>query len=435
MNINIEPAALLDNPEVRRYFLEILRSQELDEVKKYEKFIEFFRQEARLRSEIENTVSTLGLPEKLDSSAVSKIVSGAGQKAGVWKPAEVLKATEGSIRKAIGTLTRHQRDDGGWGGEKSTIWETAFALLFLNSARRVKKVAVDFQSRGCDAAIERGVNWLKENDGIWTPSEKRSKSVYEMALITRCFYELGREDFPGVGKAWKMMISSQNEDGGWDTDIPVIETGKHMTYRGSEAGATSIVMEAIAATSRSGAKFTPDTRRQALLRGARWLVASQNPDGSWVDVNFNAEAGKTRPEPSLNKTCDALRGILSARAFNVDVKAWQANINAAVDWILDQERLITSRDMAGRWGWISSEDLRDLEGSTLSLEALVKVDDIPLPLLTTCAQWLMKYQHNESNKNCGAWEFGFTQRISLALVEFYERIASSSLFEPSEGVV
>lgn len=433
MNINIGPAALLDNPEVRRYFLEILRNQELDEVKKYEKFIEFFKQESRLRSEIENKVSALRSSEKLDSSEVDKIVSGAGQKAGVWKPADVLKSTEDSIRRAINTLTRSQREDGGWGREKSSLWETTFALLFLNSAKRVREVAADFQRLDGDDALERGAGWLKEHDDIWTASEKRAKSVYEMSLVTRCFYQLGQEDYPGVGPTWKMIMSSQNEDGGWDTDIPVLQGGKRRTFHGSEVGATAIVMETIASISHSGAKSTPDTHRQAFLKAATWLIRSQNPDGSWMDVNFNAESGEAHPTPSMNKTCDALRGLLSAPAFDIDVKRWQPKIDLAVDWILDQERLITSREVEVRWGWISNEDLRDLEGSTLSLEALVKVDTIPLPLLTTCAQWLMKYQHSESDKDCGAWEFGFTQRISLALVEFYERIASSSLFESPGG--
>jgi hypothetical protein len=435
MNINIEPATVLNNAEVKRYFLEILRNQELDEYQKYEKFIEFFKVESRLRNEVEDTVSALGASEKLDSNAVDKIVSDAGQKIGVWKPTDVLELTEDSIRKAISALIRLQRENGGWGRERSSPWETAFALLFLSSAKRVEKFAADVKGRGYEKSVERGVNWLKENDSTWTASENRAKSVYEMSLVIRCFYQVGQEDFPSVGKTWTTIISSQNEDGGWCTDIPVLGNSRKLSVVSSEVGATSLVIEAIAHTNYSGAKFKPDTRRQILLKAAKWLIKNQNPDGSWMDMHFDYDSGEPHPEPSLNKTCDALRALLSARAFYVDKKKWQSNIDLAVDWILNQEKLIASRNIETRWGWISNKDLRDLEGSTLSLETLVKVDSIPLPLLTTNAQWLIKYQYNnEAYKGYGAWEFGFTQRIGLALVEFYERIASSSLFEPSDEI-
>jgi hypothetical protein len=435
MNINIEPAAVLSNSEVKRYFLEILRNQELDEFQKYEMFIEFFKVESMLRSEVANTVSALGGSEQLDPNEVDKIVSDAGQKIGVWKPTAVLEATEDSIRKAIVALMRDQREDGGWGRIKSSAWETAFALLFLSSVKRVEKFAADVQSRDYEKDIERGINWLKENDGTWTASETRAKSVYEMSLVTRCLCQIGQEHFPGVGKTWATILSSQNKDGGWFTDIPLLGNSKKLSVMKSEVGATSLVIEAIAEINLSGTKFKPDPRQQALLKGASWLIKNQNPDGSWMDLNFDHATGKADPKPNLNKTCDALRALLSTRALRVDEKKWQSNIDKAVDWILNQERLIASRDIETRWGWISNKDLRDLEGSTLSLETLVKIESIPLPLLTTNAQWLMKSQYNnKGDKGYGAWEFGFTQRIGLALVEFYERIASSSLFEPSAAV-
>src|SRR5437868_4159838 len=183
-------------------------------------FIKFFELESSLRNEVASSITVLLKQGEYDKDKVDKIVADAGQKIGVWKPTEIIQQTEDSIKRAICALKNEQRADGGWGREESFSWQTAFAVLFLNSARNFDQFASDIGGKSYDKALERGINWLKKHFETWFPGENYSRSVYEISLGIICFHRIGQEDFPYVGKALAKLLSSQNRDGGWDTEIP-----------------------------------------------------------------------------------------------------------------------------------------------------------------------------------------------------------------------
>ena len=418
MNLETDPVLMFQAPEVKTYFLEIL-SSDLSPGDKYEAFIEFLRLGRKVREHI--SLSERRLLEGKEPD-VQRIVSSAAEAAGIWKPADLLVETGESIKRALRRLKASQHDnDHAWGQMpgQSAAWETAFAVFCLKSAKSVNELAVDIDGNSLDKLLEGGIDWLKEHSNEWSVDTGRGNSVYQVSLGIRCFYHVEQSSFPPVSESLDQLAKSQNRDGGWDAQIwgPYC-AGLRNVY--SEVGATSNALRALALSRR-------ETVGESIRRGVQWLVGTQNSEASWNNGSCRPNQTTVDGQPSVTKTCDGIKGLLVGKHCNVSVTELEQRINKAVEWVLSMEKPILDKNMTiSGWGWTSSE-LSALENTALTLETLVGIHGVSLPILAANAQWLMNQQFRENGHiEDGAWPCEHTARVANGLIEFYKIIAESS---------
>jgi hypothetical protein len=400
---------LLRDPRVKAYFLRLIESP-ISAEEKYQKLLAF----------------AAGL--NLDAAA-APIPSEAAQQQ-TFADADLLDLlprTAESIRLAVGRLQVSQHQDGGWGFRigQSDLWGTAYALEFLHAARELPGLS----AADVEPLLAGGVAFLEQHPELWAAESVASAaglSVYDVGLMVRCFYHLGRsfmrrESSQRVYRSIGRLYRSQNEDGGWDANIWGYEIGMP-TQVWSEAGATSSAIRALVQTQ--------DTRFQpAVEKGLLWLAAAQNPDGSWNDGSCRpgSPAFQLSGLPALNKTCDAIQAILFAEALDLSLLSYRASLERAATWLLrrDQDRRCRQSQAAVSGLWFSRADY---EQACLVLETLSYLPDqaaqIPLlPVQACAAAWLVSSQRRqEGDLEHGSWVMGHTARIGLALTRFY-RIA------------
>jgi hypothetical protein len=352
---------------------------------------------------------------------VDKVISQASQQMGSWKPQQRLDEVEDSIRRAVRRLKKSQHPDKGWGfkWQVSDFWGTAYAVLCLNAATTLEQFRSD---ANVEQILGEGLGWLEKHQGEWSVAalpSKREMPVYNISLAIRCFRQAGKdrvkpETFAAVAPCVASLVESQNEDGGWNANV----WAPDRIY--SEVGATSAALQAFGATREA-------SYRPTVARAVEWLMATQNRDGSWnsgsCDYRTRARF-KLGDVPAINKTCDALQGLLVAQDdFGIDLTPSQQAITKAVTWLQGQERPIfdSDRNIQG-WGWSTYED------TCLTLETLVKMQDASLLLLSSNAQWLIENQHREDGSDeDGNWPYGHTARIALSLIQYDKILKESSL--------
>jgi hypothetical protein len=434
MEMNTNPIQILKNEKVRKYFLGVFESN-LTALDKYERVIDFFTSEEELKRELLNYGSELrtGNPNE-----VKEIISKVGKKTGIWNPEEIQRQTRESIERAVQRLKVSQHRDGGWGFEveKSGVWGTAFTVLCLDTVKQFQDMTIEVGEM-----LERGKSWLEKYSHDWRIEQLKardSRSVYEVCIVIRCFYETGITRLEGINEWVERLYKSQNTDGGWDASI----WSGGPTNKYSEVGATSSALRAL-----SLAANRPDNYRDIFASGIKWLLEVQNQNGSWNNKSCLPGRKGVAGEESISKTSDAVTGIIASRnllkkkeAANLERKLDQA-IHKAVVWLTGQERLL--HDEAGNitgWGWgtevIGDTSIPGLENTCLTLETFfeIKTGEVSLPLMTANAQWLIRHQYkNEGDIEDGKWEpYGHTARIALSLCKYYEIIKQSPLFDNNE---
>jgi hypothetical protein len=421
------PADRLSDPEVKKFFQGVLRS-DLPPEAKYDKFVEFFRLDSSLSRELVSYAHEL---ESQDEGKIQQVLATAAQGAGLWNPGQILSDTEDCLRRAVRRLRFSQHRDGGWGYEVevSKVWATVYATLSLYHADRQ-----GLREEWMRPAVERGIGWLMAHRPEWsaeTVPPVAERSIYELAVVIRCLCETGRDRDPAIQRVIAACIArlleAQNDDGGWDRSIWGSQWPAQ-TRIWSEVGATSFALQALSLAGGPGS-------RSAAERAIECLAAAQNDDdGSWNIML--ARHLLDRGGRSVTKTCDALKGILAGRRLGIGMAPYKERISKAVEWLQHREQPIFNDacNIAG-WGWVSDE-LSTLENTCHTLETLLQVEDASLPLLTSNASWLMRSQfRTPGSLEDGKWANNDTGRITLSLLEFHRAIQSSALFAPAPAPV
>jgi hypothetical protein len=445
MSVFTDPLLILKDPQIRRYFLSILQST-LSEDDKYERFINFFELQGQVKTEMLGSYGDQLLSGEVNQ--VDKIASAAGQRIGIWNPEKILHQTRESITRALRRLKYSQHRDGGWGflPEVSSPWGTAFAVLCLNAASYTD----DF-NLGLEDNLKNGLHWLRDHPATWAIENietNASKSVYDLSIVIRCCYEAGYVESPKLEEAWRKLCELQNDDGGWDARVWADDyTGATRAF--SDVGATRMALQALATV--KGYQESDGSLDSAaiFINGLQWFLRFQNEDGSWNNKSCTPNSTGIEGYPSITKTCDGIKGILTATDLDLvlnDKQLAAANeaVDTAVNWLLSKEKaLYDPSGMITGWGWgdemIDELRIDEMQNTWLTLETLVQVNSpgISLPLLAANAQWLMTQQHqpaaNEDPIEDGKWEpVGHTARIALSLIEFYKKIKDSPLFEKAK---
>lgn len=416
-------ADILENDEVRRYFLTILESS-LSSEEKYQQFIQFFKQS----SELQEAILKYGL-KLLNSNKEQKdaIIIEAAQDSGIWNLNEIVAQTEDTIVRAISRLKNSQHRDGGWGFkvEQSELWGTVYAVLSLHATRSLQELQLP---ENIQDMLRRGANWLDTNYTHWSAvhiGSDKGMPVYQTAIVLKCFCRLGDHYFPSSqGTAYKSLhklSSTQNFDGGWDANIWA-DDAINPTRVWSEVGGTSFALQALAET---GDKEFAEIAQKGMM----WLIENQDPIGSWKTGSCAPGRANLDGISTVTKTCDALLGILAAKRLGANHREYEKSIEIGVEWLKNQENLVLddNDEKIRCWGWDYSP--YDLENYCMTLETLVQMPKASLPILTSNAQWLLNNQYKQDDDiEDGNWKSGHTARIVLSLIEFYKKLKEFSVF-------
>ncbi len=405
-------AEALSDPQFKTYFFNLL-SSDLPDEEKYARLVDYFR----THGDDQNWQFELGAPVRSSEKAAET-----GFPTG-WDVDSILVQTADSIRRAVQRINRSQHQDGGWGiqYEVSNFWHTAYAVLCLSSARRCAELVFDVDF---DALLQSGFTYIEQHPENWATDiiePEGSLSVYDLCLMVRSFFHGGREflrreTMVRVYRGIEHLYHAQNLDGGWDASLwgfaaltPVRQF--------SEVGATSAAMQALAEVCDD--RFVP-----SMQSAGRWLAATQNIDGSWNNGSTRPDLGAfiLTGDPRINKTCDAVQGILAQRAFDLPVNSYPVVIGRAVDWIQRKEApVLDKKNRVSGWAW--GYHPADYDNTCMALETLLKLPNAPLPLLAANAGWLVQNQRRqEGDLEDGSWVLGHTARITLALIEYYRKI-------------
>lgn len=477
------PTKLLQDSQVRSYFMGILASKFSDQLK-YQRFIDFFENENIIRQEVLKAYWSQSEEsiEKSVAETIERVAREVGEKLEIWVPHTILGETRESIERAIQWLKRTQNKDGGWGYKplsESVFWETAYSAMCIAGANKMRECFSCQSDIG--EMLGKSIEWLNGHLTGWTydygPDQRIP--VYNVSLVIMVYYKLGTELFgeffrENISKAVVKLVASKCHDGGWAARIWDQQEKNLIEGCESEVGATSFALRALS-------EVLNLEHTSVITEAIQCLIRDQNQDGSWNDIFQNNS-------PSISKTCDAAQALFAGKEFDVCVPGLEESIEKAIIWLQGQERAIFYNGFIKGWGWdgipreiefgafnndilcnaprrtdkvflkkvykkddkkgkfllkesISNEEkdkvMRILINTgydydyyistCLTLETLVKMSGPSLPLLTSNVQWLIENQYKkEDSKEDGKWGRN-TARITLSLVAFYRKLSEGSL--------
>ena len=431
----VDPVRTLKDSAVR-FFLSHLLESDASSEEKYRKLTRLFELQDRLSKKICEHEG----PEEDTPDGMQRLVAAVAHDEGIWKPAELLKRTRESILCGVEYVRRSRRHDHGWGypgNDRSQLWATGHALMALCEASDVLPLPDDAQQ-----IINEGVAWVLGHPEEWyvdrfPPPEERS--MYEVGVgllslncaLPKADPTLAARAKTPIERSIHSVCKAQNGDGGWDAGI--WKEG-HPDQKGvfSAVGATSLAIQGLVAWHH----VCPAEIESVIQRGLDWLLRTQNGDGSWNGGSCQPGLGlRLSGDPSVNKTCDGVRGLragMRLREASGTESEHEKPVARAMAWLRRQERRIRTDSGLNLVGWVAdpmSQDQLDSVTTCITLETLVQVDDVFLPLFTANAQWLMDSQDQKSDSpTYGAWPHGDSFRSTLSLIGYYRRIKVSPFF-------
>jgi squalene-hopene/tetraprenyl-beta-curcumene cyclase len=183
-----------------------------------------------------------------------------------------------------------QSRDGGWAAfDVDNVQTLVRELPFCDFGELIDPSSADVTAHVLEAlagreghreSVERGVVWLldnQESDGSWF-GRWGANYVYGLGAVIPGLVAAGvNTDHPSIRRAVTWLEQHQNDDGGWGEDL---RSYREPSYRGrgpSTASQTGWALMALLAA---------DERSDATERGVRYLVESQNENGSWDEPWF-----------------------------------------------------------------------------------------------------------------------------------------------------
>ena len=202
-----------------------------------------------------------------------------------------------ALGDAIGFMLRCQNRDGGFGSYEAR--RSVFGLEWLNPAEMFGDSMTEHSFVECTAsclaalaacgeyfplvadrtvasAISRGEAWLRrtqERDGSW-------RGVWGVQFIYGTLFGIrgllaagARPVDPALRSACRWLLDRQRDDGGWGEHHSGCLTGRYVPHEESQVVQTAWALMALLEAG--------DPDWTAISRGARFLVDTQDADGSW----------------------------------------------------------------------------------------------------------------------------------------------------------
>ncbi|MGI8870380.1 MAG: squalene--hopene cyclase [Mycobacteriales bacterium] len=212
---------------------------------------------------------------------------------------------EDAVQRGIAWATGMQSRDGGWGAfDADNTRSLAYEIPFADFGAMIDPPSADVtahmvemlaaEGRLGTPEVDRGVAWLldaQEPDGSWF-GRWGANFVYGTAAVVPALTDAGvGTAHPAVRRAVRWLVAVANDDGGWGEDLRSYESeaaAEQWRARGpSTASQTAWAMIALLAGLPDGADPQHADAVRALHVGARWLVDTQRPDGTWDEPQFN----------------------------------------------------------------------------------------------------------------------------------------------------
>lgn len=192
--------------------------------------------------------------------------------------------------RAVNWLLGMQSSDGGWAAfDVDNDWQILNKIPFADHNAMLDPTCPDITGRTLESLCKRGFDHTKdpitrgiayllahqEEDGRWY-GRWGVNYIYGTFLAIRGLKSTGAPNVSGpIGRAAKWLKSVQNPDGGWGESCEGYETGQFERAASTPSQTAWAVLGLIAAESASSVE---------LVRGVKWLMENQRPDGTWDEA-------------------------------------------------------------------------------------------------------------------------------------------------------
>jgi squalene-hopene/tetraprenyl-beta-curcumene cyclase len=203
----------------------------------------------------------------------------------------VLPGARGAAERGLAWARGMQSRDGGWAAfDADNTRRIVEKLPFCDFGAVIDPPSADVTAHviemlahcgyAADTDTQRGIRWLldhQEADGSWF-GRWGTNYVYGTGAAVPALVAAGLpKDAEPITRAIRWLVEHQNDDGGWGEDM---RSYTEHDWRGRGASTASQTAWALLALVAAGA--APD----AAARGVRWLVETQQADGSWDEPLF-----------------------------------------------------------------------------------------------------------------------------------------------------
>jgi squalene-hopene/tetraprenyl-beta-curcumene cyclase len=217
--------------------------------------------------------------------------AGNGNGAGAGRPSLPAARSDAAVGRAVRWLEGMQSSDGGWGAfDADNLRALVRELPFLDFGEVIDEPSADVTAHALEmlAALgrantpvaRRAVSWLidhQESDGSWW-GRWGVNHVYGTGAVLPGLVAAGMDPSAQcIRRAVRWLESHQNEDGGWGEDPRSYDDPSWVGRGPSTASQTAWALLALHAAGERG---------EVVVRGVRWLVSTQRPDGGWDEPQY-----------------------------------------------------------------------------------------------------------------------------------------------------
>ncbi len=205
----------------------------------------------------------------------------------------------GAVRRGLRWQLAMQNRDGGWGAfDRECNKHILTYIPFADHNAMIDPSTTDVTARSVEAlsmligrdypAARRGVRFLEraqETDGSWY-GRWGANYLYGTWLALSALGAVGRADSAAARRGCAWLLAVQNGDGGWGETLQSYVDPTLKGQGASSAAQTGWALLGLLAGAGDLARPENGALGAALERAVAWLLAQQQPDGSWRDSQW-----------------------------------------------------------------------------------------------------------------------------------------------------
>lgn len=312
---------------------------------------------------------------------------------GEWTGFSLARKT--AVRTCLEWITKHQDNDGVWGGIQPP-WIYSLMALYNEG------YAIDH------AVLEKGLGALDDprwrvdvGEATWVQAS--TSPVWDTVLTLLAFDDAGMDErhAPEIEKAVQWVLDQQVLcKGDWSEKLPNLEPGgwafeyKNGYYPDTDDTAVALI---VLAKYRADPKWRERGVEQAIEKGVNWLFGMQCKNGGWgafdkdndkrylTKIPF-CDFGEALDPPSVDVTAHIIEAF-----GKLGFSKSHPNIARAIDYLKSEQE--ADGAWFGRWG------VNYVYGTGAVLPALEAIgEDMSQPYIRKASDWLILHQNDD-----GGW--------------------------------